>query len=377
MPPLPTPPPGGDCGEVALALCQEAATLAFNFGLFLQPGQQVVSWRVREATYPGCASQGLEPKFDVIFELANRSGRRPPRSASSTASSTPAAITEPSDAKSPIHIATHPCLHSQREQRSDLQTRVDPALDGPRGWLSGSVERTALARMADANNHDVPSDAEFDITLADLAAEGLAATGGDRRRGCGHDREGMRRTRRRTRATDGWATSTACSPWPGSGVGRRKQTDPSGRHGRALSEGAMTSSNAESLGRGRWWLGLAVAFAISACGPSPAPTASPAPPACIVQEVWERHEGAFTGAWGPPSPRSPRATEPEAPPRLASRRPRSVPWGAWRQGRTRTWLPTSRLRRTPSRQRPRHSTPPTLQPPKRGSQTPTVSTSSP
>ena len=71
MPPLPTPPPGGDCGEVALAPCQEAATLAFNFGLFLQPGQRVVSWRVREATYPGCASQGLEPKFDVIFELAN------------------------------------------------------------------------------------------------------------------------------------------------------------------------------------------------------------------------------------------------------------------------------------------------------------------
>ena len=71
MAPLPTPPPGGDCGEVALAPCQEAATLAFNFGLFLQPGQRVVSWRVREAIYPTCASQGLEPKFDVIFELAN------------------------------------------------------------------------------------------------------------------------------------------------------------------------------------------------------------------------------------------------------------------------------------------------------------------
>lgn len=49
------------------------------------------------------------------------------------------------------------------------------------------------------------------------------------------------------------------------------------------------------------------AVALAACGPSPqpSPTTGPTPsgapatppPLCIVQEVWERHEGAFTGHW--------------------------------------------------------------------------------
>jgi hypothetical protein len=48
------------------------------------------------------------------------------------------------------------------------------------------------------------------------------------------------------------------------------------------------------------------AVALTACGPNPqpSPTTGPTPsgalatpPLCMVQEVWERHEGAFTGHW--------------------------------------------------------------------------------
>ncbi len=67
--PLPTPPPGGTCGSVPIALCTEAATQAFNFGLFPTPGQVVVSWRVQETTARFCGVAG-SPRFDVIFELA-------------------------------------------------------------------------------------------------------------------------------------------------------------------------------------------------------------------------------------------------------------------------------------------------------------------
>jgi hypothetical protein len=75
-PPLPAPPSGGDCGAIPLALCEEAATQAFNFGLFLEPGQRVVGWRVREAASSTCASQGIEPKFDVTFELEDPAGEK-------------------------------------------------------------------------------------------------------------------------------------------------------------------------------------------------------------------------------------------------------------------------------------------------------------
>lgn len=68
LPPLPTPPPGGECGSVPVALCTEAATQAFNFGLFPTPGQVVVSWRVRDTTARFC-NDASTPKFDVIFEL--------------------------------------------------------------------------------------------------------------------------------------------------------------------------------------------------------------------------------------------------------------------------------------------------------------------
>jgi hypothetical protein len=68
LPPLPSPPPGGDCGSVPVAVCTEAATEAFNFALFPTPGQRVVSWRVRDTTAAFC-SGGSVPKFDVIFKL--------------------------------------------------------------------------------------------------------------------------------------------------------------------------------------------------------------------------------------------------------------------------------------------------------------------
>lgn len=69
--PLPTPPPGGDCGVVAAATCLEVVTQAFNFGLGVFPGQPVVSWRVRPTVFTSCAIQALTPKYDVIFELSN------------------------------------------------------------------------------------------------------------------------------------------------------------------------------------------------------------------------------------------------------------------------------------------------------------------
>lgn len=70
LPALPTAPPVGDCGSVAPAPCAEAATQAFNFGLFLTPGQRVVAWRVRDTIYSFCGG-ALTPRFDVIFELEN------------------------------------------------------------------------------------------------------------------------------------------------------------------------------------------------------------------------------------------------------------------------------------------------------------------
>lgn len=70
LPPLPTAPPVGECGEVPLADCERAATLSFNFDLFPEPGQTVVSWRVRPSIYSSCASPG-DPKYDVIFQLEN------------------------------------------------------------------------------------------------------------------------------------------------------------------------------------------------------------------------------------------------------------------------------------------------------------------
>ena len=69
-PPLPTPPPGGDCGSIPQATCLDAATKAFNFGLNAEPGQTIVSWSVRKTIYTLCTG-GIEPKFDVIFELEN------------------------------------------------------------------------------------------------------------------------------------------------------------------------------------------------------------------------------------------------------------------------------------------------------------------
>lgn len=69
-PPLPPPPPGGDCGEIPLETCIEAATAAFNFGVFPEPGQTVVSWKVRPTKYTSCAS-GFPPLYDVTLVLAN------------------------------------------------------------------------------------------------------------------------------------------------------------------------------------------------------------------------------------------------------------------------------------------------------------------
>lgn len=70
--PSPTSSPSGltgDCGRVAIALCQAAVSEAQSFGLFLKPGETVVRWHARPATggeWPGCGS----PVVAVAFEIA-------------------------------------------------------------------------------------------------------------------------------------------------------------------------------------------------------------------------------------------------------------------------------------------------------------------
>lgn len=71
-PPLSTPPPGGDCGDIPPATCMDAATQAFNFGVFPPAsGQTIVGWRVDDTKYTVCSSGGMEPRYDVTFVFAN------------------------------------------------------------------------------------------------------------------------------------------------------------------------------------------------------------------------------------------------------------------------------------------------------------------
>lgn len=70
-PPLPSPPPGGDCGSVPVDRCTEAATLAFA-GLTLASGETVVGWSVRPTIYTSCANS-IPPVYDVVIEFANPS----------------------------------------------------------------------------------------------------------------------------------------------------------------------------------------------------------------------------------------------------------------------------------------------------------------
>jgi hypothetical protein len=71
MPPLPTPPPVGDCGSVPVDDCTEAATQAFNFGLNAEPGQTIVRWSVRPTIYSGGCTGLTQAVYEVVFELEN------------------------------------------------------------------------------------------------------------------------------------------------------------------------------------------------------------------------------------------------------------------------------------------------------------------
>lgn len=139
----------------------------------------------------------------------------------------------------------------------------------------------------------------------------------------------------------------------------------------------MTGSKAGSLGRGRWWLGLAVAVAFSGCGPSPAPTASAAPPVCIVQEDWERHEGAFSGALeaavSAVAPRDGAGGTTEA--RLAASEVRAM--GGLAAGTNPGVAAHLQAAADALEAAATAFGTPTSQPPKHGSQKPTMSTSSP
>lgn len=74
FPPAPTAPPGGDCDGIAEAMCLAAAAQAFNSGLSPEPGQGIITWRVRETIYSSCDGSPAVPKFDVTFELADPAG---------------------------------------------------------------------------------------------------------------------------------------------------------------------------------------------------------------------------------------------------------------------------------------------------------------
>jgi hypothetical protein len=74
LPPLPTPQASGDCGDAPVGDCQRAVALAYNFDLFPAPGQTVVSWSIHPSPYTSCATQGVDPKYEVVFKLANPSG---------------------------------------------------------------------------------------------------------------------------------------------------------------------------------------------------------------------------------------------------------------------------------------------------------------
>lgn len=62
--------PTGDCDRVEGTLCAAAQAEAETSGLFLEAGQQVVSWRVRPTAAASCPG-GMEPLVDVVFELRN------------------------------------------------------------------------------------------------------------------------------------------------------------------------------------------------------------------------------------------------------------------------------------------------------------------
>ena len=91
-PPLPSAPPVGECIEIPGGLCQAAATVAFNYGYFLEPGQRISAWEVRVTKYVVCDGS-LEPRYDITFELAN-----PTRTAS---------VTVGSANGGPLHVCTY------------------------------------------------------------------------------------------------------------------------------------------------------------------------------------------------------------------------------------------------------------------------------
>jgi hypothetical protein len=56
------------CDGVSEALCHAAHTVAEMHGLFLQPGQHVVSWTVRPSAAKACAETG-PARADVKFKI--------------------------------------------------------------------------------------------------------------------------------------------------------------------------------------------------------------------------------------------------------------------------------------------------------------------
>jgi hypothetical protein len=64
------PDPTGVCDGVGDTLCAAAYAEAETRGLFLEAGQQVVSWRVRPTAAEDCPG-GVDPLVDVVFELRN------------------------------------------------------------------------------------------------------------------------------------------------------------------------------------------------------------------------------------------------------------------------------------------------------------------
>ena len=61
------------CDGVAAALCEAAHTEAETHGLFLKPGEHVVSWTVRPSAATTCPGLGTA-RADVVFKIEAPAG---------------------------------------------------------------------------------------------------------------------------------------------------------------------------------------------------------------------------------------------------------------------------------------------------------------